>query len=40
MGSENNKKVILILVDGLRPDALTGCGHPYAKELLEMGNYS
>lgn len=32
-----NKKVILILVDGLRPDALAGCGHPYAGQLLEMG---
>ena len=40
MSSRNNKKVILMLVDGLRPDALTGCGHPYVKELLEMGKYS
>lgn len=31
------KKVILILVDGLRPDALTGCGHPYGNQLLKMG---
>lgn len=36
----DSKKVILILVDGLRPDALTGCGHSYGSRLLEMGSYS
>lgn len=35
-----NKKVILILVDGMRPDAMTGCGHPYGNRLLELGSYS
>ena len=34
------KRVILILVDGLRPDALENCGNPYGKELLEKGSYS
>ena len=29
------KKVILILVDGLWPDALETCGNPYGKELLQ-----
>lgn len=40
MGNENGRKVILILVDGMRPDALTGCGHPYVKRLFEIGSYS
>lgn len=35
-----NEKVILILVDGLRPDALTGCGNPYGPLLLTKGSYS
>lgn len=34
------KKVILILVDGLRPDALETCGNPYGKELLQKSAYS
>ncbi|HBA48166.1 MAG TPA: hypothetical protein DCZ91_10295 [Lachnospiraceae bacterium] len=34
------KKVILILVDGLRPDAVESCGNPYGKELLGKGSYS
>lgn len=28
------KKVNLILVDGMRPDALVGCGHPFVPALL------
>jgi len=28
------EKVILILVDGMRPDGMLGCGHPFVKELL------
>ncbi len=28
------KKVILILVDGMRPDSLTACGHPFVNEML------
>lgn len=33
-------KVILILVDGMRPDALLGCGSPYGHELLKKGSYT
>lgn len=33
-------KVVLILVDGLRPDALLNCGNPYVKELLETSYYT
>lgn len=35
-----NRKVLLILIDGLRPDALEACGHPYGKRLLELGRFS
>ncbi|QHW32084.1 hypothetical protein GZH47_15535 [Paenibacillus rhizovicinus] len=28
-----NEKVLLILVDGMRPDALSACGHPFIEEL-------
>ncbi len=30
----SQQKVILVLVDGMRPDGLTGCGHPFVEELL------
>lgn len=33
-----NKKVLLIVIDGLRPDAVEACGHPYGKKLLDMGS--
>lgn len=35
-----DEKVILILVDGFRPDALTACGHPYVDVLLSKGSYT
>lgn len=34
-----NEKVLLILVDGMRPDALVSCGHPYVQTLLEESSY-
>lgn len=33
-------KVVLILVDGMRPDALLNCGNSYVKELLENSAYT
>ena len=33
-------KVQLILVDGMRPDALKACGNPYVEELLNESYYS
>ncbi len=33
-------KCILILADGMRPDALEACGHPFIAEMLEHGAYS
>lgn len=35
-----DKKVILILVDGMRPDGYLGCGNPYAQKLIEESEYS
>ena len=32
-----SEKCILILVDGMRPDALAACGHPFYKAILESG---
>ena len=33
-------KTILVLTDGLRPDALLGCGHPYVNELIRDSAYT
>ena len=35
-----DKKVILISIDGLRPDAVETCGHPFVNTLRENGCYS
>ena len=35
-----NKKVILISVDGMRPDGLKACGNSYIAELEKMATYS
>ena len=34
------KKVLLILVDGMRPDGLLGCGNAFADALLEHAQYA
>ncbi len=34
------KKVLLILVDGMRPDAVAKCPHPFIKELQKRGSYT
>ena len=34
------KKVHLILLDGMRPDALLTCGHPYVRRLLSESAYA
>lgn len=33
-------KVVLILVDGMRPDGLLQCGHPFVQTMLEKFAYS
>ena len=35
-----SKKVLLILVDGMRPDAVAKCPHPFIKELQKRGSYT
>ncbi|MCR5041403.1 MAG: alkaline phosphatase family protein [Clostridia bacterium] len=35
-----NEKVILILVDGMRPDGLMQCGHPFVEKLTQISAYS
>ncbi len=34
------EKVILILADGMRPDGLLQCGHPYVQTLMAEASYS
>ena len=34
-----SEKVILILADGMRPDAMTACGHPFVKQMMEEATY-
>lgn len=35
-----SEKVILILVDGMRPDGMMGCGNPFAEKMLSESTYS
>ncbi|MDQ6423518.1 alkaline phosphatase family protein [Paenibacillus sp. LHD-117] len=35
-----NEKVLLILVDGMRPDALERCGHPFIERLKSAGGHT
>ena len=35
-----NEKVILISIDGLRPDGALACGNPFVKELMEASSYT
>ena len=35
-----SEKVVLILVDGLRPDGLTQCAHPFAAKMLQNSTYA
>jgi hypothetical protein len=30
-----SEKVILVLVDGMRPDGMMGCGNPFAEKLIK-----
>lgn len=34
------EKVILISIDGMRPDGFLNCGNPFAKKLMELGSYT
>lgn len=35
-----SEQVLLILVDGMRPDSLDKCGHPFVEELKATGSYT
>jgi len=35
-----SEKVILILVDGMRPDGMLQCGNPFVQELLSKSSYT
>lgn len=35
-----DKKVVLILIDGMRPDGMIQCGNPYVSALLEQSTYT
>lgn len=34
------KKVILISIDGMRPDGFLACGNPFAEKMMELGSYT
>lgn len=34
------EKVIVVLVDGMRPDGFLRCGHPFAQELLSLSSHA
>ena len=35
-----DKKVILVSIDGMRPDGLLQCGNPYVQQLMQMASYT
>ena len=35
-----NNKVILISIDGMRPDGGMQCGNPFAQQMMQMGSYT
>ncbi len=35
-----DKKVILVSIDGMRPDGLLQCGNPYVQELMKRASYT
>ena len=35
-----SEKIILILVDGMRPDGMMGCGNPFAEKFIKQSSYS
>lgn len=34
------QKVILVSIDGMRPDGLLKCGNPFVQEMMERGSYT
>lgn len=33
-------KVVLISIDGMRPDGFLKCGHPFVQEMMKLGSYT
>ena len=33
----NDNKVILISIDGMRPDGVVNCGNPFVQEMMKKG---
>ena len=33
-------KVILVSIDGMRPDGVLQCGHPFVQKMMEIGSYA
>lgn len=36
----NKEKVILISIDGMRPDGVLSCGNPFVSEMMKIGSYA
>ena len=34
------QKVVLVLIDGMRPDGFLKCGHPFAQKLMQISKYT
>lgn len=34
------QKVILISIDGMRPDGFLACGHPFIQDMMKLGSYT
>ena len=34
------EKAVLVLVDGMRPDGMLGCGHPFVEKLISMSSHA
>lgn len=34
------EKVILVSIDGMRPDGVMQCGHPFVQEMMRIGSYT
>ena len=33
-------KVLLVSIDGMRPDGVLQCGHPFVQKMMEIGSYA
>lgn len=40
MGDHKMEKVILISIDGMRPDGFLNCGNPFIEEMMHLGSFT